>query len=93
MRGDLQKIIYEKEEYEIKIKLYDVKDKDGEVVKTIYRTLTRKRVKLDYEGNPIIKKEIWFKPYDLDKRYPDIKRSDGTIIYGELMYPYIYVYK
>ena len=92
MRGDLQKRIYEYEEFEKKIKLYDIKDKDGEIVKTVYKYVTCKRIKLDLEGKPVIKREKYFKPYDLERRYPDIKHHDGTTTRGEIMYPYIYVY-
>ena len=92
MRGDVKEIIYEKEEYEIKIKLYDIKDKEGEIVKTVYKTMTRKRPKLNVYGNPIVKRTTYFKPYDLSKRYK-IKHKNGTITYGKLIYPYIYKMK
>ena len=91
MRGDLQKIIYEKEKFEKKIKLYDIKDEDGEIIKTVYKTIFHKRVKLDSDNNPIIKREIYFIPYDLDEKYPDIEHKDGTITYGEIIHPYINV--
>jgi len=88
MRGDMKKIVYEKEECELQIKLYDKKNENGEI-ETVYKTITKKRPKLNIYGNPIVKKTIYFKPYDLDKRY-EIEKEDGTIVYGELMYPYIY---
>ena len=91
MRGDLQKIIYEKEEFEKKIKLYDKYDGFNKV-ETVYKTITCKRVKLDSDNNPIVKREIYYKPYDLNEKYPDIKHKDGSITYGEIIHPYIYVY-
>lgn len=92
MRGDLQKRIYEYEKFEKKIKLYDKYDGFNKV-ETIYKTITCKRLKLDLEGKPVIKREKYFKPYDLERRYPDIEHKDGTIIRGKLMYPYIYMIK
>ena len=89
MRGDVKEIIYMKEEYELQIKLYDIKDKDGKITKTVYKTITRKRPKLNVYGDTIIKKTNYFKLYDLDKRY-ETEKEDGTIVYGELVYPYIY---
>ena len=89
MRGDLKKVVYEKEEFEKKIKLYDKKFDGFNKVETVYKTITCKRVKLDDSGNPIVKKEIYHIPYDLDMRYPDIKHKDGSITCGELVYPYI----
>lgn len=89
MRGDVQKIIYEKEEYEVQIKLYDKENDDGDI-ETVYKTITKTRPKLNVYGDPIIKRTIYFKPYNLSKKYPDIKHKDGTITYGKLMYPYIY---
>ena len=91
MRGNLQKIIYEKEEYEKKIRLYDIKDEDGEIIKTVYKIMVRKRVKLDSDNNPIVKRKIYYIPYDLNVKYPDIDHKDGTITYGELIHPYINV--
>ncbi len=90
MRGDLKKIFYEYEEYKVSIKLYDVKDKEsGEIINTIYKQIVRKRLKLDKDGEPIIRREVYFKPYNLDKRYR-IKKN-GVWVADELMYPYIYV--
>ncbi|KKL62425.1 hypothetical protein LCGC14_2185400, partial [marine sediment metagenome] len=45
--------------------------------------------KYDSKGNPIVKREIYFKPYNLDRRY-HIKHKDGSTTAEELMYPYIY---
>lgn len=89
MRGDIKETIYEKEEFDTQMKLYDIKDKNGKILKTIYKTITRKRVKTDLAGTPLIKRVAYFKPYNLDKRYR-IKHRDGTTTAGELMYPYVY---
>lgn len=89
MRGDIKDIFYKKEEYIIKIKLYDIKDKEGEIVKTVYKRMVRKRVKIGLAGIPLIKRITYFKPYDLDRRYI-IKHKDKPDTIGELMYPYIY---
>ena len=91
MRGNLQKRIYEYEKFEKAIKLYDIEDDDGEIT-TIYKDIVCKRIKLDSEGKPIVKREKYFKPYNLDKRYPDIEHKDGTITRGKLKYPFIYIY-
>ena len=89
MRGDLKKVIYEKEEFEKKIKLYDKKYDGFNKVEAVYKTITCKRVKLDNDGNPVIRRKIYHKPYDLNMMNPDIKHKDGSITYGGLMYPYI----
>ena len=92
MRGDIQKITYEKEEFEKKIKLYDKKYDGFNKIETIYKTITSQRIKTDINGNPVIARKIRFKPYNLDKRYPTIKHRDGTEEIGKLMYPYIDTY-
>ena len=83
MRGDLKKVVYE---MEVHYKLKMTKDKNGIIIKT--DSIKKKRPKKDAFGKPIVKKEIFFKPYDLDKRYR--VKKNGKIIAGDLMYPYIY---
>jgi len=81
MRGNVKDIIYEKEDY---IDYYIKKDKDGKVV--YKKQFVRKRVKKDENNEPIIRKTVWFKPYDLDEVICD---KDGDF----LRYKYPYVYK
>lgn len=96
MRGNVKKIIFDYEKFEKEIKLYDMKAKGGRFVLnengekiSVYKTIIRKRLKLDAKGLPIVRREVFHKPYNLDRRYK-IKHKDGTITDGELMYPYIY---
>jgi len=86
MRGDLKKVIYEKEDFEKLVPVWKNRKTGEEGLKIV----NQRRVKLDEDGNPVIKREIFHKPYDLEKRY-STEHSDGTITYGELMYPYIYL--
>lgn len=86
MRGDIKKYIYEREEYDREIK----EREDFRTGVTTYKIVKCKRVKKDEYGNPVIKRTIFFKPYDLKKRHPIIKHSDGSESGGELVYPYVY---
>lgn len=64
MRGEVKKVIYEYEDYEVDIKLYDKTDKSSGVTETVYKTITRKRFRLDGDNCPIIKKMVSYKPYE-----------------------------
>lgn len=89
MRGDLKKVVYETEMVEKKVFLYYKINKTTKIKEAIYKTVEKKQVKYDSKGNPIVKREIYFKPYNLDRRY-HIKHKDGSTTAEELMYPYIY---
>ena len=77
MRGDLKKRFYQTQ---------FVFDEEGNKTK-------KKELKLDSNNKPIVRREVYHKPYDLDRRYPDIKHRDGTIEKGALMYPYVYKFR
>jgi hypothetical protein len=87
MNGDVKEIIYEMEEIKTEMKVKEAWDNGVKVEH--FKTITRKRVKMDENGEPVIKRTIYFKPYDIHKRYR-IKNKDGTMGAGELVYPYIY---
>ncbi|KKN90912.1 hypothetical protein LCGC14_0224960 [marine sediment metagenome] len=89
MRGDIKEIVYETEWFEKTITLYSWIDKTTGAKIYKPKTIMRKRLKLDDNGNPIVKIEIPFIPYNLSRRH-QIKQKDGTYVDGKLMYPYIY---
>ena len=86
--GDVKKIVYEMEKYEHMLYMTDV---DGN--QYTIGSIIRKRPKRNNAGDPIVRKVIYFQPYDINKRYPNIKHKDGTEELGALMYPYIYMRK
>jgi len=87
MRGDVKKIIYEIETFEKDVLVY----RNKRTGKTIYKTMEYKRVKLDTLGQPIVRQEINFKPYDYFARYRIYDKENKCTIAGELKYPYIYM--
>lgn len=85
MRGDLKKTIYEMEHYTETLYY-----KDAQGIPIRWKEIPKKRVKLNYTGDPIVKKRVFFEPYNLDKRYRIHSKKHKRTIAGELMYPYIY---